>query len=233
MLNKDLMPQNVSANVTPLIVQVDTSGSMSGEPIEEVRKGLTAFSQALKNDEKAVATVRLQVVTYNDDVQTLFNEFLPVNDENFQSFIENINANGSTSMFKAFEKSLNLFTEYKKSLSEQGVNYYRPIYVHLTDGYPTDVSSNERGRWESIRSRLRNSRQSKEFIPFCFATRTADLEFLNWLYPEGHVFLIENNRYDSVFQWLSNSMSAVSRATGRSVTIENPTVYEGITLPIY
>ena len=223
MLKKDLMPKEVSSKVLPTLVSIDTSGSMEGIPLEEVKKGLLSFRDAIMEDTKAKQTVRIQCVTFNNSVQPIFDDFEPVESLTDQ-VVNNLQANGWTHLYETHEVAFRLLENYKKNLSMQGINYYRPILITLTDGFPTDVPSNNRSEWEDIRRYLHGWEEHKRFIPYVFATTSADLEFLRWLYPEGRAFLVPNADFSKVFQWLSASVSAQSHGIGE--TEENqPTAY--------
>ncbi len=232
MILKDLMPNEISSKVLPVSLSIDVSDSMEGKPLEEVKKGLFAFRNATIEDPKAKQAVRIQCIPFNNTVQPIFNDFESVNSLT-DEVINGLQAGGLTHLYESYEVAFKLLEDYKKNLSMQGINYYRPMLITLTDGAPTDVSSSNKSDWENIRRHLHEWEQHKKFIPYVFATTDADIEFLRWLYPDGHAFLVPDADFSKVFQWLSGSVSAQSRGVGK--TEENkPTAYglDYIDLPL-
>src|SRR5258708_8457565 len=72
----------------PVYLVLDTSGSMTGEPIEAVRQGVKALLSDLRSDPQALETAYLSVITFSPTAQqvcpltelTAFNEpTLPAN----------------------------------------------------------------------------------------------------------------------------------------------------------
>ena len=50
----------------PVYLLLDTSGSMSGKPIEAVQNGLATLRSALNNEPQALETVHLSIITFDD-----------------------------------------------------------------------------------------------------------------------------------------------------------------------
>lgn len=119
----------------PVYLLLDTSGSMSGEPIEAVRNGIQLLVSALRNEPQALETVWLSVITFGKQTGTA----VPLTDLN--SFQEpTITADGGTPMGKAL-------TELKKSIDQnvrkgdkekEEKGDWKPLVFMLTDGGPTD-----------------------------------------------------------------------------------------------
>jgi len=55
----------------PVYLLIDTSGSMTGSPIQAVNKGVADLIASLKQDSQAQQTVWLSVITYDKDVKVL------------------------------------------------------------------------------------------------------------------------------------------------------------------
>ncbi len=51
-------------NRCPVVLLLDTSGSMSGEPIRALSQGLTVFQSAVQEDEQAALRVEVAVVAF-------------------------------------------------------------------------------------------------------------------------------------------------------------------------
>src|SRR5438067_8134569 len=82
----------------PVYLVLDTSGSMSGEPIEAVRQGMKALVAELKGDPQALETAFLSVITFNSTAQ----QVAPLSD--LTSFQEPIlGAGGATAFGEALK----------------------------------------------------------------------------------------------------------------------------------
>ena len=55
----------------PVYLLIDTSGSMTGAPIQAVNRGVADLIGSLKQDSQAQQTVWLSVITYDKDVKVL------------------------------------------------------------------------------------------------------------------------------------------------------------------
>lgn len=117
----------------PVYLVLDTSGSMTGEPIEAVKNGLSTLLNALRSDPHALETAYLSVITFDSSAK----QVVPLTD--LASFQEPVlNAQGTTSMGEALSLvSRCMDTEIKKSSPEQKGDW-KPLVFLMTDGQPTD-----------------------------------------------------------------------------------------------
>ena len=60
----------------PVYLLLDTSGSMSGEPIQQVKNGVQMLVSALRQDPQALETAYLSVITFD----TTAREVVPLTD---------------------------------------------------------------------------------------------------------------------------------------------------------
>ena len=97
----------------PVYLVLDTSGSMSGEPIEAVKNGVQVLVSTLRQDPYALETVYLSIITFDSSARQL----VPLTELTmFQ--IPDIESQGST----VFGEALSLLattvsTEVKKTTS--------------------------------------------------------------------------------------------------------------------
>lgn len=121
----------------PVVLCLDTSGSMMGEKINELNAGVKQFFQAVLDDEIAKYSVELCIVAFSTQAQNIL-DFASI--EKQVSAFSNIRliASGNTAMGTAVNLSLDLLEKRKKEYQDKGVDYWQPWLVLMTDGQPTE-----------------------------------------------------------------------------------------------
>jgi uncharacterized protein YegL len=194
----------------PCILVLDTSGSMHGEPIQELNEGIKLFYQAIENDEIARWSVEIGIVTFSYDahVHSQINSIEgPVP--------PTLQAGGSTSLGQGIELSLGILDERKRIYQQSGISYYQPWMVLMTDGEPTD-------EWKYASDRVHQLSKQKKLSFFGIAVGdAANMEILKMICPpERPPVRLRGLQFNSFFEWLSQSMSMVScSTTGSSVNL--------------
>ena len=109
-IRKKELISNPAARVAVCLV-LDTSGSMSGAPIDELNKGVKLFIDAIKNDDIAKYAAEVAIVTFGGDVE-VYSDFQNI--ENFS--FRDMYASGSTPMEEAVMQALDLLETRKKNM---------------------------------------------------------------------------------------------------------------------
>ncbi|BBC23917.1 von Willebrand factor type A [Pseudanabaena sp. ABRG5-3] len=198
----------------PIILLIDKSGSMSGEPINALKQGLNTFKETLQVDSLATQRVEVAVVTFSDGV-TLAQDFTLAS----HFVTPDIEAGGATAMGTAIELSLELIEGRKKIYRENGVNYYRPWIFMITDGQPTD-------NWEQAARRLQEAESTNRISFFSVGVRDADMEILRQI-SSNPPMLLNGLDFRSMFLWLSNSLVRVS-SSKLAAQVQLPPVAWGV-----
>ena len=211
-IRKKELISNPAARVAVCLV-LDTSGSMSGAPIEELNKGVKLFIDAIKNDDIAKYAAEIAIVTFGGDVE-VYSDFQNI--ENFS--FRNMYASGSTPMEEAVLQALDLLETRKKEYVDAGVDYYQPWMVIMSDGQP-DSPPNQS-------SQMTYDMASKRKLS-CFQLGIgdgADMQTLAKFSPRKPLRLKGLN-FEGFFEWLSKSIQAVSQSTvGDEVKLDTSTI---------
>ena len=196
---------------------LDTSRSMRGEKIRGLEAGVKAYKEYLHKDEMAKDTVETCVITFDNEARVVHSF------SNVEEMPEiTLKAQGWTAMGAAIDTAIQQIEERKNHYKEEGVDYYRPFLVIITDGGPTDMKG---GKLEEYAQKLQDGARNKKYVPLVFGTKNADFDKLKRLVGEtGAVVGIDQARFEDLFQWLSRSVSGLKDSKpGDVVQLEDPT----------
>lgn len=194
----------------PCLLLLDTSGSMAGAPIDQLNAGITDFKDALMADSIAMKRVEVAVVTFGPvKIESTFhtapNFFPPI-----------FTANSDTPMGEAIKQGLDMLRQRKDEYRANGIAYYRPWIILITDGAPTD-------EWQSVKALIKNGEDSKAFVFFTIGIGGADMNILRQINVDRDPLKLQGLKFRELFKWLSDSMGGVSRsAPGTAVSLASP-----------
>ncbi len=117
----------------PVYLLLDTSGSMSGEPIEAVKNGVQIMISSLRQNPQAIETAFISVITFDSVAQ----QIIPLTDlASFQ--MVDIKASGVTALGDGLKLiASKIDSEVAKTTTEQKGDW-KPLVFIMTDGIPTD-----------------------------------------------------------------------------------------------
>lgn len=204
----DNFAENPQARCACLLL-LDVSGSMGGQPINELNAGLATFKSELSTDSLAMKSVEVGIITFGPvDVVLPFQSA-----ETFYPPI--LNAQGDTPMGTAIEQGLEMVRLRKEEYRANGVSYYRPWVFLITDGSPTDS-------WHRAAQLVREGEASKSFAFFAIGVKGANMETLKQI-SVREPLMLDGLKFSNLFSWLSSSLRSVSRSTpGTDVPLDSP-----------
>ncbi|MEZ4656726.1 MAG: VWA domain-containing protein [Caldilineaceae bacterium] len=195
----------------PCILLLDVSGSMSGAPITELNRGLSAFEKELQADDLAAMRVEVAIVSFGSGVK-VEQDFVSAH----QFMAKPLQAGGSTPMGQAIQQALDMLRQRKDVYKQHGVPYYRPWVFLITDGEPTDD-------WRTAAQRVQQEEADKAVAFFAVGVQKANMNTLAQIAARQPLRLNGLNFRD-MFVWLSQSLTSVSHSqVGAQVPLQPPT----------
>ncbi|WP_140919094.1 vWA domain-containing protein [Limnobaculum xujianqingii] len=182
----------------PIYLMLDTSGSMTGEPIEAVKNGVQTLLSTLRQDPYALETAYLSVITFDSSAR----QVIPLTELlNFKS--PDLVATGTT----AFGEALSLLAssienEVQKTTAEIKGDW-RPLVFIMTDGAPTDDWRKGLADFEKARTGV---------VVACAAGQHADTSVLQEVTEVVlQLDTADSNSIKAFFKWVSASISVGSQ----------------------
>lgn len=202
----------------PVVLVLDCSGSMgdvrpgeSTPPIDALNAGLETLVTELHGDPLARRRAEIAIVSFGAHVEVAA-DFATVDD----LVLPNLVPAGVTPLGEALGTALDLVEGRKRTYRANGISYYRPWILLITDGLPTDA-------WESASARLKEAEQNKAVAFFPVGIEGANFEVLGALGTRAGLKL-KGMAFNELFVWLSASQSRVSASNpGDNVALPPPT----------
>lgn len=185
------------------VLLLDVSGSMRGEPINELNTALQEFHKEIMSDETTSQRVEVCVMTFNHQVTTLQEPALV---DNFT--MPTLSTYGSTAMVDAVKEAIEKVDARKKWYKEQRVPYYRPWIILMTDGEP-DEGQDVYGLGPQIKADM----EAKRYMFLPIGIQDANMETLAVLNGGKPAMKLAGLKFKQFFQWLSASMGTIVNHT--------------------
>ena len=205
-IRDDELIVNPTARV-PVSLCLDTSGSMLGDKIRELVEGVNLFYDAIDEDDDAHDAAEVSIVEFNSTA-SLIQDFASIERLNH---IETIDAAGGTALGEGVNLALDTLEQRKRVYSQAGVLYYQPWLVLMTDGQPNGSPA----ELERAAARVGEMIAARKLTVFPIGIGAdADMEVLARFSPAHRPPLrLRGLSFKEFFEWLSKSVSRVSRST--------------------
>lgn len=202
--NEDLV-NNPTARV-PVCLCLDVSGSMYGDPIDELNEGIRLFYDAIKEDDTALYAAEVCIVTFGGDNASCLVDFSSLE---LQPDPPILQADGMTPMGEAVNIALDLLEKRKTEYKSKGVDYYQPWLVLMTDGVPTSDAT----VLSTSINRTVDLVQKKKLSIFPIGIgKDADMDMLGKYSPGRSPLRLQGLKFREFFEWLSQSVSRTSQS---------------------
>ena len=189
----------------PVYLLIDTSGSMTGEPIESVKVGLEAMLSSLRGDPFALESANISIITYDREVKVIL-PLTPLEDIQLpeitcpESGPTNMGAALKT-LCKQIDSEVHLSTPTQKG-------DWMPLLFLMTDGKPSDIMEYN----EAI---LEVKKRKFATIVACAAGSKAKTEPLQQLTDQVYTLdTMDKGSFSQFFKWVSSSIGVGNRSIG-------------------
>jgi uncharacterized protein YegL len=182
----------------PVYLLLDTSGSMTGEPIEAVKNGVQVLISTLRQDPYALETAYLSVITFDSSAK----QIVPLTELSmFQ--MPDIHASGATALGEALTLLSNKIDSEVTRTTAEVKGDWKPLVFLMTDGGPTD-------NWQTGLAEFQKRKVG--IVVACAAGQGADTTVLKKITE----IVVQLDTADSAtikafFKWVSASVSTGSQ----------------------
>ena len=169
--------------------------------LDELQKGINMFFSAIKEDEMAIDAAEISIVGFNNEANTLlgFNHIE-------KQIVPTLKADGETSL--GVNLALKMLEERKQLYKDNGIQYWQPWLVIMTDGdntgYPEELNT--------AIDKINELTNAGKLVVFAVAIgKEANIETtLARLSPKRRPLRLKGLKFKEFFTWLSKSVSRTS-----------------------
>lgn len=202
---KATIPKAISERHVACVFLLDVSGSMHrGDAITKLNEGMLKFKEYMQSDSRIADVVDVAIITFGSTVSML-QDFTPVSEMSVPA----LTANGQTPLGEALTKGMELVKKRKDVYKTTGTPYFRPWIFCITDGVPTDD-------WHDAAIKLKQAEASNKVIARCVCIENDpnfSKEEIKQIFSPGRILKLENLDFNGLFEFVSNSLTAVSQST--------------------
>ena len=181
------------------VLLLDTSGSMSGSPINSLNKAINDFKEQTSLDELAQKRVDIAIIEFNDSARVI-QDFTPL--PRLQPVA--LSATGCTAMGEGINLAIDKVKERNRFYANMGTPCFKPWIFMITDGAPTDDISSARQR--IIDEESKGAHGKLKF--WAVGVPGYSKETLQSL--TKRCIALDEANFSGIFDWMSESMVAIS-----------------------
>lgn len=219
----------------PVVLLLDTSGSMSGSAIDELNAALKKLKDDVLEDPTLSNRLEIGIVAFDDDARVE----RPIDLISVDTDLPVLSPGGTTNLVAGMNKSMELVEDRKKFYKSNGEQYYRPFIVLITDGAPTNTAE----EIEQLDQTIQQKSEEKRFVFLPFGVDAADMQLLAKLAAQTSDERLQNkakaykikdiSKFSEVFAFVSASISGVMNQGGGAQTTQlSPDVAQAVTFDL-
>lgn len=184
------------------VLLLDTSASMNGASINSLNNAIRNFKTQVCQDEIARKRVEVAVVTFSEEAEVVQN-FVPIEKMPEITLI----SSGRTNMADGINLAIDVVKERVKKYQAIGIPSYKPWIFMITDGAATSTQT----QMEQAARRIKDEEEKGAFGRLKFwALGVDNYEKTQLFMLTKRVIELRQHNFTSIFDWLSESMSAIS-----------------------
>ena len=203
MLNQETFdaPKIAAPNEAHLacVLLLDTSGSMSGPPVDSLNRALQDFREKVSMDEMARKRVDIAIVEFNSEAR-IVQDFTPIS----QMEPITLKAAGATAMGAGINMSIDMVKDRNRFYNSLGTPVFKPWIFMITDGSPTDDIETAARRIQEEESKGAIGK-----LKF-FALGVGKYDKATLFRLTKRVMELNDTDFAGIFNWMSESMVAIS-----------------------
>ena len=211
---------------TLLMLVLDDSGSMSGDPIKELNRGVEQFLEEIRSDARMRNSLEISAIRFGTDIDVVQEPALV----NSVTIPKLDGSSGATSLNGAIREAIAIVERRKQEYDAKGISRNCPWIVTITDGAPTD------GSVDALSKRIETDTKNGKYVHFPIGVDGADMATLAKL--AGYIgndksgpARMQHAKFIEFFEWLSRSMEViVNSKPNDKVSLPTPTWMDGFTV---
>jgi uncharacterized protein YegL len=187
----------------PVLLLLDVSRSMEGEPLEQLNSALELFVKEVSKNQEASQAADICVLSFADDVQEE-HPFAPI--ENFR--LPALAIRGGTKLGQAVLAALDAIEERQEVYRQARLTTFKPWLFILSDGETFDSLTEARERIEA----LERDPERPQICVFPLAVQKANMEALSSLSTQRGAMKLQGLNFRELFLWIKETIVAVSQS---------------------
>jgi uncharacterized protein YegL len=205
----------------PVVLVLDSSGSMEGEGITELNSALQKFKEEVLCDPLLANRLEVGVVCFDDDARVERSIDLI----STETVMPTITCGGTTNLVSGMKMAMEMIEDRKVFYKSNNEQYYRPFICILTDGVPTNTAE----EINALDIEIQQMSDNKKFIFLPFGVGEADMQLLAKLAAQTEDQRLKEKavaykmkdfqQFKNVFAFVSTSISAAI-ASGSAQTVQ-------------
>jgi uncharacterized protein YegL len=206
-------PKNYEQKCTVALV-LDISGSMSEHNrLVNMVKGLDAFIKEVKEDENLKNKLEIGIVAFNNICTRIVEPSLAADIQ-----LPNLVADGGTFSVQAIQSGIQMVSERKAWYRNNGLSYYRPWIIHITDGGPSHqefaTAEEFETKWNELAEQIRLAEKDKTFCFLSLGVDEFEPAYLDRIKQASiPVYKMSGLKFTDFFKWLSATIADVAKGT--------------------